>query len=228
MTFQNGDIKIEMDSSLSKMFQKDNGINLNTFFKIEQIWTKNWHILFKKDEFFQKAFTKDCLRQFNQVFLEKISTCKDEYLNLIDVLNLETYDRLFNFLEKNSFDFIIVNPLRAAGFLALKYLLVNFDTDTHTTIEYQGLFNKKIKFYINHDWNMNNDLIICGKENSLKYNYRIDSFNYVENADEVDGQLKLYLDFEYNPDDFCNLYLVTHKSNKYLNFLRKNSIDELL
>jgi hypothetical protein len=147
---------------------------------------------------------------------------------LIDVPNLETYDRLSNFLESNNFDFIIVNPLRSAGFLALKYLLVNFDTDTPTTIEYQGLFNKKIKFYINHDWNMDNDLIICGKENSLRYNYRIDSFTYVENADEVDGNLKLYLDFEYNPDDFCNLYLVTHKSNKYINFLRKNSIDELL
>lgn len=220
----------EIESEITKMLEKDSDIILSSSFSIEQFWTKNWHMLFKRDEFFKKSFSKDIAERFDDFFMDEISDCKEDYLNVIDLDRMEIFDRLCKYLAENEFDFVIMNPLRSSSFITevKDYSSRDLDNTNISKIKNYGLFRKRFEFFVNHDWGMDNDLIICGRKNCVKYNFIVDSVNYLENISEVEGTMNFRLDFKIDSENFTNLYLVTHISNKYLRFFRKDTIQKLL
>lgn len=222
-----------MKSDLSRISKKDTKINLVSNFSSDQIYTKNWHFLLDKNEFFIKSFSKQIAEIFDDLFLGAVLDCEEEFLDLVDIPHLDTFEFLYQYLSKNDFNFLIMSPLRSSGFITelgdpKSYEFLNDYTINVSKIKYWGCINKKFQFFVNHSWDMDNDLLICGKSESLKYNFRINSCEYKEKEIDVIGKINFDLDFDLNLSDFKKLYLVSMKSKKYLNYLRKNSIQKLL
>lgn len=229
----NGDLKIELKSDLSRISKKDTEINLVSNFSTDQIYTKNWHFLLDRDEFFTKSFTKQIAEIFDDLFLDTVLDCEEDFLDLVNIPHLDTFEFLYQYLSKNGFDFVIMSPLRSSGFITelrdpKSDEFINDNTINVSKIKYWGILNRKFEFFVNHSWDMDNDLLICGKSESIKYNFRINSCEYKEKEIDVISKINFDLDFELNLLDFKKLYLVSMKSKKYLNYFRKSLIDKLL
>lgn len=222
-----------MRSDLSRISKKDTKINLVSNFSTDQIYTKNWHFLLERDDFFTNSFTKQIAEIFDDFFLDTVLDCEEDFLNLVDIPHLDTFELLYQYLSNNGFDFVIMSPLRSSGFITelrdpKSDEFIHDNTINVSKIKYWGILAKKFEFFVNHSWDMDNDLLICGKSMSLKYNFKVNSCEYKEKEIDVIGNINFDLDFDLNLSDFKKLYLVSMKSKKYLNYFRKSLIDDLL
>jgi hypothetical protein len=71
-------------------------------------------------------------------------------------------------------------------------------------------------------------VIICGKRKDFIYNFYLDKFRYFEEDGLFKIDCRYFMDSRINLDEFKKVYIISENKRKYMDFLRKNSIDKFV
>jgi hypothetical protein len=211
---------MKLESDAFSIFKIDKNIKLTDKYTIQ----RSFHGLeLSFDKYVIDYMHESATFEIKKKFIDLFEDIREEY---IDVIGLDTNDSLFklsSFLSFYECDFILCSDN-----LRLLMNMFNYYPDPYRSVGSLFNFGKlgNVDFFYAP---LEDDTIICGKRNSLSYNYHFDDVSFKNEHSLIkDAELKYYMNFHINKEEFIKLHYVSEYKPKFKDYFRDKTIGNIL
>jgi hypothetical protein len=211
----------QLSTDLTKIFKKYEDLNLLTPYQISQDYN-----LTRYDS--EVYIVKNTFRKIEDNIdfqIMKMLDCAEE--DFLDVRYLEresAENKLMDYFR--NFDFIVSSSQLAYQILQYKQMSISVSDRLSNSIYNFGKLYGGIECFSNPE--LEDDVIICGKRKDFIYNFYLDKFRYFEEDGLFKIDCRYFMDSRINLEEFKKVYIISENKRKYMDFLRKNSIDKFV
>jgi hypothetical protein len=217
---------------ISRKIQVSMSITRDELQSLEKAFNLNLDI----DVKFNSILEQELSQSFHKEIFKEMN-CSEEFLDVMNLSELDGVNVLYNYLRVNEFDFIICSS--QIGVFVEEFALFNHQVirDNLIKLSNGNTFYKLgeiggISVYIDAYKRWDDKTIICGKKDSFYYNYEIDvptiSNIYTNSFSGPKFGSQLNYEILLNKNNFINLHYVNEYNAKYVQFNRDKKLDELL
>lgn len=154
----------------------------------------------------------------------------EEFLDVMGLSSFDSTEKLWRFLVENRFDFIMC-PSGIGNIIQQSILFKYDDYKSGNMLTFYKLGKiGDTSVYVDTIKKFDDKIIICGKSNSFKFNYRIDAPVPIVQEQSLKTRITSTLNYGIILDKnrFINLHFVNEYNPKYVQINRDKKIDELL
>jgi len=225
---------MQINSELLKLGILDKGLPISRKIQVSMSVTRDelqslekaFNLNLDIDVKFNSILEQELSQSFHKEIFKEMD-CSEEFLDVMNLSELDGLNELYHYLRENKFDFIICSS--QIGMLAQEFVLFQNEVSLNSNTFYKLGEIGDISVYVDAFKFWDDKKIICGKKNSFYYNYEIDKPVF-SNIHSLDPKFISQLNYQIvlNKSNFINLHFVNVYDPKYIQINRDRKLDELL